>query len=401
MAKLADYQNEIYLNGLAGQVPELPADLTKLEALAEGKLPAEAFAYVAGSAGTEDTARANREAFRRWRIVPRMLRDVSSVDVSVELFGTRFASPVVLGPIGVLSIMHSEGELAVARAAAAAGVAMVLSTAASHSIEEVAEASGDGARWFQLYWPKSRDLAASLLARAKASGYSVLVVTLDTTTLAWRPRDLVGAYLPFLRGIGVANYFSDPVFQAALAKPVEEDPDAAVMHWAANFSNPSLTWDDLAWLRECWAGPIVLKGIQHPDDAREAVARGVDGIVVSNHGGRQVDGAVASLDALPAIVDAVGDQTTVLFDSGIRSGADVYKAMALGAKGVLVARPYAYGLALGGESGVRHVVRSLLAELELTCTLTGTPRLDGLSRSVLTRGGRGNKLHGREASAGS
>lgn len=384
MSGLADFQNSIYLQGLGDVTPTLPTDLTKLEARAERALSAQAFGYVAGSAGSEATARANLAAFDRHRIVPRMLRDVAERDLSVTVLGTAMPSPVLLGPIGVLSILHPDGELAVARAAAAEGVPMVLSTAASHSIEEVAEAGGEGPRWYQLYWPKDRDLAVSFLERAKAAGYTALVVTLDTFTMAWRPRDLDRAYLPFLRGIGVANYFSDPVFQRAVGGPVTDaNRDTALLHWVANFGNPSLTWDDLVFLREHWDGPIALKGIQHPDDARRAVDAGMDGVIVSNHGGRQVDGAIASLDALPGVVAAVGDRTTVLFDSGIRTGADAVKALALGARAVLLARPYAYGLALGGQAGVQHVLRCFQAEMELTMALAGIARPDEIGRQIL------------------
>jgi isopentenyl diphosphate isomerase/L-lactate dehydrogenase-like FMN-dependent dehydrogenase len=387
MSALADFQNSIYLQGLGDARPPLPTDLTRLEGLAEGVLSAQAFGYVAGSAGSEATARANRDAFDRWRIVPRFLRDVAHRDLSVEVLGTAMPSPVLLAPIGVQSIFHPDGELATARAAGAEGLTMVLSTASSHSIEEVAEANGDGApRWYQLYWPKDRDLAVSFLERAKAAGYTALVVTLDTFTLAWRPRDLDQAYLPFLRGIGVANYFSDPVFQKAVGGPVTgANRDAALLHWVANFGDPSLTWDDLVFLRDHWDGPIALKGVQHPDDARRAVDAGMDGVIVSNHGGRQVDGAIASLDALPGVVDAVRDQATVLFDSGIRTGSDVAKALALGAKAVLLARPYAYGLALGGQAGVQHVLRCIQAELELTMALSGVTRPDELSPETLVR----------------
>ncbi|WP_424535564.1 lactate 2-monooxygenase [Sphaerisporangium viridialbum] len=387
MGSLADFQNEIYLNGLGDVLPELPTDLTALEHLARQRLTPEAFDYVAGSAGTESTARANREAFERRRIVPRMLRDVAVRDLSVELFGQTLPSPVLLGPIGVLTIVHPEGELAVARAAAAQGVPMVLSTAASHSMEQVAEANGDGPRWFQLYWSKDRDVVASFLARAKASGYTALVVTLDTHTLGWRPRDLDKAYLPFLRGIGVANYFTDPAFQKAVGGSIDDsNRDAAILRWATTFGDPSLSWDDLAFLRDHWDGPILLKGIQHPDDAWRAVDAGMDGVVVSNHGGRQVDGAIGSLDALPGVVGAVGDRTTVLFDSGIRTGPDVIKALALGAQAVLLARPYAYGLALAGEAGVRHVIRCLLAELEIAMALTGTTSPAELTPDLLAAG---------------
>jgi L-lactate dehydrogenase (cytochrome) len=329
----ADFQNEIYLNGLTDVVPSLPTDLTRLERLAKEKLSRDAYGYVAGSAGTGDTARANREAFRRWRIVPLMLRGTASCDLTTRVLGQTLPAPVLLGPVGVMRILHPDGELAVARAAGAMDVPMVLSTAASHTMEEVAAVAGP--RWYQLYWPNDRDLAISFLARAKSAGYSALVVTLDTFLLSWRPHDLDNAYLPFLRMIGNQNYFADPVF-------TEKAGDNPLIHWASLFGNPALTWDDLAFLREHWDGPIVLKGIQHTDDARRAVDAGMDGIVVSNHGGRQVDGAIAALDALAPIAHAVGDQIDVLFDSGVRTAADVVKALAMGAKAVLLGRPYAY-----------------------------------------------------------
>jgi hypothetical protein len=257
----ADFQNEIYLNGLNDVLPSLPSDLTRLESLAEAKLSREAYDYVAGSAGTGDTARANREAFRRWRLVPQMLRGTTACDLTTRVLGQTLPTPVLLGPVGVLRQLHPEGELAVARAAEKMGVPMVLSTAASVAMEEVAEVAGP--RWYQLYWPNDRDLAISFLDRAKAAGYSALVVTLDTFTLAWRPHDLDNAYLPFLRSMGNQNYFSDPVF----SQQAGDDP---LLHWVAMFGNPSLTWDDLAFLREHWDGPIALKGIQHTDDARRA-----------------------------------------------------------------------------------------------------------------------------------
>nr|WP_202420915.1 alpha-hydroxy-acid oxidizing protein [Actinomadura rayongensis] len=371
--------------GLGDVLPGFPTDLTKLEDAARDVLSARAFGYVAGSAGSERTARFNREAFDRWRIVPRLLRDVSVRDLSVEVFGRRMPAPVLLAPLGVQGILHADGERATARAAAELGLTSVLSTASSTALEDVAEAAGTGPRWYQLYWPKSRELAASFLARAEAAGYEALVVTLDTFTLAWRPRDLDGAYLPFLRAVGVQNYFSDPVFQEMVGGPVTDaNRDAALLTWVAQFGNPALTWDDLAWLRERWNGPILLKGVQHADDARRAADAGMDGVVVSNHGGRQVDGAVASLDALPAVVSAA-DGLTVLFDSGIRTGSDVIKALALGARAVLVGRPFAYGLALGGETGVRHVLRSLLADLDLTLALAGLTGPADLGPDTLVR----------------
>jgi lactate 2-monooxygenase len=379
----ANAQYEIYLHGVAGKVPEHPITYKRLERRARRLLPSGAYGYVAGGAGEESTVRANRRAFDRWRIVPRMLRDIGVRDLRTELLGTTMPAPLMLAPIGVQSIIHPDGELATARAAAELGVPSILSTASSYTIEQVAEATGDAPRWFQLYWPRDPDLAASFLRRAEAAGFGAIVVTLDTWLLGWRPRDLEQAYLPFLKGIGVANYFSDPVFRAGLAKPPEEDLQAAVGHWVANYSDPTVTWDDLSFLREHTELPIVLKGIQHPDDARRAVDHGIDGIVVSNHGGRQVDGAIGSLDALGPVVDAVPDEFPVLFDSGIRTGADAFKAIALGARAVLIGRPYAWGLAVGGQDGVRHVVRGLLAELDLTLALSGHTSFDQVGLDVL------------------
>jgi isopentenyl diphosphate isomerase/L-lactate dehydrogenase-like FMN-dependent dehydrogenase len=369
--QFGDYQFEIYGRGLAGEVPSLPLSPVALELGARERLSEGAFGYVAGGAGAERTMQANLEAFDRLRIVPRMLRDVASRDLRTTLLGTEMPAPLLLAPIGVQSIVHPEAELATARAAASQGLTFILSTAASHSIEQVAEAAPGASRWYQLYWPKDRELASSFVSRAERSGYGVLVVTLDTWMLGWRPRDLQAAYLPFLKGEGVANYFSDPVFRAALEQPPEEDIGAAIGHWAAEFSNPSVTWEDLFWLREQTSMPILLKGILHPDDARRAVECGVDGLVVSNHGGRQVDGAIAALDALPAVREAVGRELTVLFDSGIRTGADVFKAIALGADAVCVGRPFVWGLAVGGQAGVEQVLRCLLAELDLTLALSG------------------------------
>ncbi len=381
----ANFQYEIYARGLAGETPALPTSVAELEERARELLSAEAFGYVAGGAGAELTMRANLEAFERWLIVPRMLRDVSERDLATSVLGTALPAPVLLAPVGVQSIVHPDAELAVGRAAAAHGLPAILSTAASNTIEDVAEAMGQASRWYQLYWPRERELAASFVSRAADAGYSAIVVTLDTWLLGWRPRDLQNGYLPFLKGEGVANYFSDPVFRAALERAPEEDPGPAIGHWAYQFANPSVTWADLAWLREQTDLPIVLKGIIHADDARRALDAGVDGLIVSNHGGRQVDGALGALDALPDVRDAVGEQFPVLFDSGIRTGADVFKALALGADAVCLGRPYIWGLALGGQAGVEQVLRCLLAELDLTLALSGHTEIAQLERSALTR----------------
>jgi isopentenyl diphosphate isomerase/L-lactate dehydrogenase-like FMN-dependent dehydrogenase len=379
----AAYQNEIYLQGLGGSVPPFTSEPNALEASARERLGPGPFWYVAGGAGSGATVRANREAFDDWRIVPRMLTDATTRHLGTTVLGTEMPAPVLLAPVGVQSILHPDGELATARAAAELGVPMILSTASSHALEDVAEANGDGPRWFQLYWPNDPDVCVSILERAKKAGFTALVVTLDTWTLAWRPHDLDRAYLPFLRAVGTAIPFSDPAFRAGLEKSPEDDLPMAILRWVQLFTGTDKSWEQLAFLREHWDGPILLKGIQHPDDARKAVDAGVQGIVVSNHGGRQVDGAVASLEVLPEIADAVGEQIDVLFDSGVRTGADIVKALALGAKAVLVGRPYAYGLAHGGQVGVRHVLRSLLADFDLTLGLSGHRSPAELNREAL------------------
>jgi L-lactate dehydrogenase (cytochrome) len=379
----ADYYREIYARGLGGETPAIPVVVAELEQRAKEAMDPKAANYVWAGAGSEDTIDANAEAFRRRRIVPRMLRDVAERDLSTTLLGTAMPAPLLLAPIGVQKVVHDEGELATARAAAALGVPMIASTAAHFSLEEIAEAGGDAPRWFQLYWPNDPALARSMVERAERAGYGAIVLTVDTFIPGWKPRDLQQAWLPFLNGMGVANYFQDPVFRAALTQPPEEDAGAATGHFLGIQANPSLNWDDLAQLREMTSLPIVIKGIQHPDDAREAARRGIDGIVVSNHGGRQVDGAIGSLDALPAIVAAAGEDLTVLFDSGIRGGADALKALALGADAVCLGRPYVWGLALDGQAGVETVLKMVLAELDLTMALCGLTRLEEIGPELL------------------
>ncbi len=385
MTTPSSYASEIYLNGMGGERPTFTTDLIALEEHARTVMEPEPYWYAAGAAGSGATHRANRAAFDDWRIVPRMLTGATGRDASTTVLGTPMPAPVLTAPVGVQGIMHPDAELAVARVTAELGIPMILSTVSSYTLEQVAEASGDGPRWFQLYWPNDEDICASFLARAKAAGFSALVLTLDTWMLGWRPHDLDNAYLPFLSGKGLATYFSDPVFRDGLEKEPETDLMAAVLRWLPMFTGTDHTWDNLAFIREHWDGPILLKGIQHVDDARRAADEGMDGIVVSNHGGRQVDGAIASLDALPGIVEAVGDRLEVLFDSGIRTGADILKAVALGAKAVLVGRPWVYGLALGGQEGVRHVLRSLLADLDLGLALSGNSSLADLGPHTLQR----------------
>jgi lactate 2-monooxygenase len=410
-------QIEIYVGGAFGKRPRVPADPDELERLAQRVLRPEAFAYLAGGAGNEETMRANRAAFERRPIVPRMLRDVSARDTTVELFGRTLPVPFLLAPIGVLELAHREADLAVARAAGAEGVPMIFSNQASRPMEVCAEAMGDSPRWFQLYTSTSDELVQNFLARAEACGCEAIVITLDTTMLGWRMRDLDLTYLPFLRGKGVAQYTSDPVFQRLVeespAPALEQRPNVAALRAASElarthpgsfwrnlrsakprtaarlfveiYSRPTLTWSDLPALRSATSLPILLKGILHPDDARRALDAGMDGIVVSNHGGRQVDGAIASLDALPAVVEAVGGRAPVLLDSGVRGGADVFKALALGARAVLIGRPYAYGLALAGEQGVREVIRNFAADFDLTLGLSGYRSIAEIDPEALTR----------------
>ncbi len=410
-------QSQIYVDGVGGVRPRVPVDARALEARAVELMDPAAAAYVVGGAGREDTIAHNREAFARWRIVPRVLRDVEQRDASVSVLGMSLPSPIMTAPIGVLELVHREADLAVARAAASEGVPMIFSNQASVAMEVCAAAMGNAPRLFQLYWSRSDDLVRSFVERAERCECRAIVLTLDTTMLGWRPRDLDLAYLPFLRGMGIAQYVTDPVFRRELALPLDAAapaprlsfhalgvlrdlltrtpgpfieklrsgwPRDAVRRFVATYSRPSLQWRDLARLRAMTALPIVLKGVLHPDDARLAIEHGVDGLVVSNHGGRQVDGAIASLDALPDIASVVQRRIPVLLDSGVRSGADVFKALALGASAVLLGRPWVYGLAIAGETGVREVLRTVRAELDLTMGLSGCPTIADIGPDNVT-----------------
>ncbi|MEJ0028980.1 MAG: lactate 2-monooxygenase [Bacteroidota bacterium] len=400
-----EWQKEIYLNGLAGKKLSIPVDLPTLEQRAKSVLTTQAFDYIAGGAGLEHTVSRNRSAFDHYKITPRMLNNVSERDTSVEILGTKLPIPLFLSPVGVLELAHRDADLAVGRAAAATGVPFIFSNQASVPMENVAKAMGTSPRWFQMYWSKSRDLVASFAHRAEACGCTAIIITLDTTLLGWRTRDLDLAYLPFLEGKGIAQYTSDPVFQKLMDEPDDAPPvkhkvtphsiaglmkmtsaypggnfiskllsgrpRRAVQKFVSIYSNPALTWSDLSFLRETTRLPILLKGILHPDDASKAIDHGMNGIVVSNHGGRQVDGAVATLDVLPKIADVVRKRIPILLDGGIRGGADMFKAIALGADAVCIGRPYAYGLAIAGEAGVYQVIRNFMADFEFTMALSG------------------------------
>ncbi|MBI2814316.1 MAG: alpha-hydroxy-acid oxidizing protein [Opitutae bacterium] len=412
-------QRAIYVAGVGGKLPAVPVAQAELEKAAQAAMSPEAWAYVAGGAGRESTIDANCAAFERWRIVPRVLRDVEQRDLSVVLFGKKLPTPLLLAPIGVAEMAHADADLAVARAAAQWGVPHIFSNQASVPMEQVAAAMGDAPRWFQLYWSRSNEVVASFVKRAEACGCSAIVLTLDTAMLGWRPRDLDLGSLPFLQGQGIAQYTSDPVFmREALAAGVDPTapkpplnfqtlgtalaqkanfpgglaknlasaaPRAAVQRFIATYSRPNITWDDLKFLRQHTKLPIVLKGILHAADAKLALEHGIDGLIVSNHGGRQIDGEIASLDALPGVVDAVAGKIPVLFDSGVRGGVDVFKALAFGATAVCLGRPYVYGLAIAGEAGVREVIGNVLAEFDLTMGLAGCASVRGISQGALYR----------------
>ncbi|BBY79170.1 alpha-hydroxy-acid oxidizing protein [Mycolicibacterium pulveris] len=381
----SDYQLEIYFQGLSGVLPALPMAFAELEAKAQAAMSPSMWSYVAGGAGDERTQRVNVTAFDHWGLMPRMFVGANERDLSVELFGMTLPSPALLAPVGVIGLCAQDGhgDLATARAAARTGVPMIASTMSADPMEQVAAELGDTPGFFQLYTPTDRELAASFVHRAEAAGFKGIVVTLDTWIPGWRPRDLTSSNFPFLRGLCLANYTTDPVFRASLAQPPEENSQGAVLRWAQIFGNP-LTWDDLPWLRSLTDLPLIVKGICHPDDARRAKDGGVDAIYCSNHGGRQANGGIPAIDCLPAVVDAA-DGLPVWFDSGIRSGTDIVKALALGADAVAVGRPYAYGLALGGVDGIVHVLRSLLAEADVTMAVDGYRSLKELTPEAMRR----------------
>ncbi|MGZ8714228.1 MAG: alpha-hydroxy-acid oxidizing protein [Mycobacterium sp.] len=381
----SDYELEIYFQGLSGVLPSLPMSFAELEAKAQAAMPPSMWSYVAGGAGDERTQRVNVTAFDNWGLMPRMFVGAAERDLSVEFLGLSLPSPAMMAPVGVIALCAQDGhgDLATARAAARTGVPMIASTMSADPMEAVAAELGDTPGFFQLYTPNDRDVAASFVHRAEAAGFKGIVVTLDTWIPGWRPRDLSTSNFPFLRGHCLANYTTDPVFLDSLAQSPEENPQAAIMKWISIFGNP-LTWDDLPWLRSLTTLPILVKGICHPDDARRAKDAGVDAIYCSNHGGRQANGGIPAIDCLPGVVEAA-DGMPVLFDSGIRSGVDIVKAIALGASAVAIGRPYTYGLALGGEDGIVHVLRSMLAEADLTMAVDGYRSLTELTPDTLRR----------------
>jgi len=375
-------QMEMYERGIE-RSRRLPVSFEEWEDEARKILASGPFDYVAGAAGAGDTLKANLEAFQRVRIIPRICTDISKRDLSVQLFGRTYPYPFLLAPIGVNSIVHREAEVIPAKVAAKLGIPYILSNVSTVPMEKVAEVMGDAVRWFQLYPPNDPELTKSFLQRAEAAGFSAVVVTVDSTLLGWREKDLRNGFLPFLHGEGLGNYFTDPVFRRKLQVPIEEDQREACRIALAEGNNTCFTWRDLEKIRSLTKLPLLIKGLTHPDDAIIAMEHGVDGLIVSNHGGRQLDGAVATLEMLPVIVERIAGRIPVLMDSGIRRGADIIKALALGANAVLVGRPYIYGLAVAGEIGVREVLEHLIAQTELQLAIAGRSSVRQLDRSVV------------------
>jgi len=380
-----DYQFEIYLDGLEGRVPRYPVDFPSLERKAGEVLPWWVHSYVAGGCGDEGTQRANVSAFSRYGIVPRMLNGAYERDLSVSLFDMTLPTPVFMAPVGVVGLCSQDfhGDIQVAKASALTGVPMVASTLTQDRMEDVAPHAADTPGLFQLYTPNDRELAESFVRRAERAGYRAIVVTLDTWTTGWRPRDLNAGNFPQLRGYVLQNYFTDEVFLKRLKESPQDDLKAATREWINVWGN-SLQWSDLTWLRSLTKLPILLKGICHPDDARRAKEYGIDGIYCSNHGGRQANGGLPALNALPAVVQAANGMP-VLFDSGVRTGSDIAKALAMGATAVGVGRPYVYALAVGGTDGIVYQLRSLLAELDLLMAIDGFPTLADLRAAGVER----------------
>ena len=357
----------------------------QLESQAYEKMRREAFDYIARGAGVEATMQENRHAFDKWKIRPRVLRDVSKRDMSVSLFHQTMKTPILLAPIGVQRIAHPQGEIASAKAAGTLEVPYIVSSAASYSMEEIANVMGDNTRWFQLYCSLENCVTESLVKRAEANGYSAIVITVDTPTIGIREADLRNNYSPLAEGNGCGNYLSDPAFCSLLEKSPEEDLEAALQKQSEIIDRPSLNWGELEKIRSYTSLPILLKGILHPDDAKIALDHDVDGIIVSNHGGRQLDHCISSLDALPDICEVVNGRIPVLLDSGIRSGVDIFKAIALGADAVLLGRPYIYGLAVDGEAGVERVIENFLHELDVSMMIASVSSISEINSQLLVK----------------
>ncbi|WP_223701670.1 alpha-hydroxy-acid oxidizing protein [Sutcliffiella deserti] len=354
-----------------------------LENKARNALHPHPFSYVQSGSGDEETLQDNVKDFRKWKIRPRFLQDVSERNLSISLFGKTYKTPYFLAPVGNLGIVHPEADLAVARAADRLGIPMIASTVSTNSLEEIAAEVED--KWFQLYCSSDPEITVSFVKRAEQAGYGAIVLTVDMPALGWRATDFTNQYAPFKLGAASGNYFSDPVFRDKLTRFPESDFNAAISEQTKLLFAPSFTWENISLIRRVTKLPILLKGILHPADAEKAIQYGIDGVIVSNHGGRQLDGCLSSIVALPDIVNCVEGRIPVLFDSGIRKGADVVKALALGADGVLLGRPYVYGLAVNGEEGVKSVVENFIKDLDVTMATAGISSVSSLSRDLLIK----------------
>lgn len=378
-----DFQLKVYMK-MDGD-SDLPLSIDEWRNAARKALKDGPWGYLEGAAGSEDTMMENISAFSRYRIRPRYLHNVEDRNQSITLFGRTHDSPIILAPIGVQSIIHKDAEYASAGAAAATNVPYILSTVSSVSIEDIAKRYPESEKWFQLYPGRDENIMKSMVKRAENSGYSAIVVTVDTTMLGWREQDLNNAYLPFLQGEGMANYISDPEFRKRLDKSPEEDMNAAIEEFLMVYVNPAFSWSDFRKIRGWTELPVIIKGISSYDDVNAAIKYGADGVVISNHGGRQVDGAISTLEALDEITENRNINCAVLFDSGIRHGSDIMKALALGADAVLIGRPYCYAMAVAGQRGVERYINELKAELDLQMALSGYGSVPSLSRRMISK----------------
>lgn len=413
-------QGEIYTNGLCGRLPKIPTRIDKLEEIARQILSPRAFAFISGGAGREETQENNRNAFKKWAIVPRILQGNAEYATSISLFGQKHIYPFMLTPLGAQDLAHKQAEVAVGRAAAAENITLTFSNQASTPMEAVAAVMGNANRWFQLYWSKFDEFNASILQRAQNCGCSAIIITLDTQMLGWRTRDLDLGSFPFLYFSGMAQYISDPFAQKLIENYIqsgEKEPapkiNLALIRYLMSISyrypgnffdnlfslrpvkalrvfskmmiKPALTWEDIVGLRKITKLPIILKGVLHPEDAKLALQYGIDGVMVSSHGGRQLSSCVPSLEMLPEIAAQVKGKIPILLDSGIQGGDDIFKALALGADAVLIGRAYLYALAIAGEEGVRELIQNLKAELELTMTLSGCASIKEITQDKLRK----------------
>ncbi|EFI70077.1 hydroxyacid oxidase 1 [Lysinibacillus fusiformis ZC1] len=372
---------DLLLKNITAQAP-FPICFADLEKAVAEKIEAGPFGYIRSGAGGEQTLRNNRAAFEKYSIVPRFLNDVSNVDTSVHLFGKTYPTPFLFAPVGMNGMVHDEGELAVARAAQFLNTPYIQSTVSTFALEEVAQAAPSATKWFQLYWSTNEEIAFSMAARAEEAGFEAIVLTVDTVMLGWREEDVRNQFSPLKLGYARGNYMNDPVFTASLP---DDSFESYVQGVLQNVFHPTLNWEHVRELKKRTNLPILLKGILHPEDAKLAIDNGINGIIVSNHGGRQLDGVIGSLDALPAIAKVVNRQIPIILDSGVYRGMDALKALSLGADAVAIGRPFVYGLALEGQQGVEKVMTNLYDELKVSIALAGATSVKGLRNITLVK----------------